>query len=392
MKENKVFDHILIVSYAHPELYPPIISMIHSLSDQTKEISVVTRYMLKSKWNYPNNVEIVYVNKKLHEGFEIENISILKKLKHFLSSIKVISKLVREKQTSLLIVHDVIPLFISFLLRRSLVKNNIKIWYHNHDVTKPENAGKYSLMGIAARYQKKAFPYIDLFSLPARERLKYFPLELLKRKPIVIPNYPLKKIYQKIEKTYSPSSKTIKLVYQGSIGVGHGLEVIIKVLTIKVNHKQLELHLVGKIREEYLKKLKLIAVKHKVSSFLYYHGMKPFSELAYTLSQFDIGLAIHQPYNITYATGGSASNKIYEYAACGLPVLYFDDQHYNNYLSHFEWTFSTDLSQSSLEKFFNIIINNYLYFSNKAKTDFEDSLNYERIFKPLKKELNQFHD
>ena len=124
----------------------------------------------------------------------------------------------------------------------------------------------------------------------------------------------------------------------------------IKILNQTINNKSLELHLVGKIRAPYLQQLTALAKQNGVLDRFEYHGMKPFTQLPAFLSGFDVGIAIHKPYNITYATGGSASNKIYEYAAVGLPVLLFDNEHYRFYLGDNNWSFFTDLTHDSLIK------------------------------------------
>ena len=80
---KKTINHITVLIYAHPELYPPTLSAIEELSQIADKIDVVTRNMLTSKWKYPSNVRVNYINKKKYEGFEIENISFVLKIIHF---------------------------------------------------------------------------------------------------------------------------------------------------------------------------------------------------------------------------------------------------------------------------------------------------------------------
>ena len=93
----------------------------------TDSIDLVTRNTLKSKWTYPDNVTINYVNKIQYEGFAIEKIPIWLKLQHFFNFIVLLKKLIKRKQTKILIVHDVIPLFAAYLLKKPLKKNQIKL-------------------------------------------------------------------------------------------------------------------------------------------------------------------------------------------------------------------------------------------------------------------------
>ncbi len=380
MDNSKYMSHITIASYAHPELYPPVLSAIEQLSKITETIDLVTRNTLKSQWEYPKNVTINYVNKQQYEGFGIEKIPTWMKLQHFVNYVFLLKRLIKKNNSKILIVHDVIPLFAAFLLRGFLKRKKVKLWYHNHDVTDMTKAGHYSLMGIAAVYEKRAFHYIDIFTLPSKERLEYFPIEVLKNQPIILPNYPLKSFYSKAHKETSDTVQTIKLVFQGSIGDGHGLEEIISILNEPINGKQLELHLVGKLRDSYLKKLENLVDQHNVQAYFKYHGMQPFAKLPQFLSQFDIGIAIHKPYNVTYSTGGTASNKIYEYAALAMPVLLFDNAHYRTYLGERDWTFFTDLTKQSLRKEVEMMDTDLSLYSKNAYDDFQNEFNFEQLF------------
>ncbi len=72
-----------------------------------------------------------------------------------------------------------------------------------------------------------------------------------------------------------------------------------------------------------------------------------------------VGIATHLPICIGYKTAAKASNKIYEYAASGLPVLYYNTEHYISHLSKYKWAIATDLSVQDLKKQINYIRQNY---------------------------------
>ena len=112
--------------------------------------------------------------------------------------------------------------------------------------------------------------------------------------------------------------------------------------------------------------------------------MKPFKQLPAFLSGFDVGIAIHKPYNITYATGGSASNKIYEYAALGMPVLLFDNEHYRSYLGDNDWSFFTDLTHDSLINSLMAIHDSFSVATLAARKDFLEKYNYGNCFQKIK--------
>jgi hypothetical protein len=380
---KKPIKHITILIYAHPELYPPTLSAIEELSQLADNIDVVTRNMLASKWEYPKNVRVNYINKKKYLGFGIEKVSFGLKIIHFVRFVMMSHRLIKKKKSQIVLVYDAIPLYVAHLLRETLKKQDSLLWYHNHDVTDLSKASSFSIMSIASRKQDIAMQDVRMFSLPSKERLVYFKNIPKGVNPIIIPNYPLKKFYSKHVKKERKNSNTLKLVYQGSIGTGHGLEDILRVMNQSINGKKVELHLVGKIRAPYLQQLSNLAKENNVLDRFEYHGMKSFTELPSYLSRFDIGIAIHKPYNITYATGGSASNKIYEYAAIGLPVLLFDNKHYRSYLGATNWSFFTELSSASLVKTLECIDDNWHNASKAAQKDFLDTYNFEACFQKL---------
>ena len=386
---KKPIKHITILIYAHPELYPPTLSAIEELSQIADSIDVVTRNMLDPKWEYPKNVRVHYINKKKYVGFGIEKVSFGLKIIHFLKFVMMSHRLIKKNKSKIVLAYDAIPLYVAHLLKATLKKQDSLLWYHNHDVTDLSKANYFSIMSIASRKQDSAIQNIGMFSLPSKERLVYFKNIPKEINPIIIPNYPLKKVYSKHIKKEIKTTSRLKLVYQGSIGKGHGLESIIKILNQPINNKSLELHLVGKIRAPYLQQLNTLAKQNGVLDRFEYHGIKPFTQLPAFLSGFDVGIAIHKPYNITYATGGSASNKIYEYAAIGLPVLLFDNEHYRFYLGDNNWSFFTDLTNDSLIKTLESININWPNASKAAQQDFIEKYNFETCFKKLKHTLDQ---
>ena len=83
--------------------------------------------------------------------------------------------------------------------------------------------------------------------------------------------------------------------------------------------------------------------------------------------------------NQTLAT---ASNKIYEYAAVGLPVILFDTPYFREHFRHREWTFFTSLSGDSLRRTIETILSRYDAAMTAAMRDFQREFNYERVFTP----------
>jgi hypothetical protein len=97
-----------------------------------------------------------------------------------------------------------------------------------------------------------------------------------------------------------------------------------------------------------------------------------------------IGLAIYTRTDITNSTLGTASNKIFEYAALGLPVLYYDNEHFRKHLGNYSWAVPTKTSGEALKKSLEYIAGNYEELSRQARQDFLSTLNFEYRFEPVR--------
>ena len=177
--------------------------------------------------------------------------------------------------------------------------------------------------------------------------------------------------------------KEIKLLYQGTASKGHGLEEIIEILNSKIAGRDLSLTLIGNISEKYKDNLTMLAKDRNVLDRLYFRKREQYAALPLLTRDYDIGLAIHEPIGVIYSTAGTASNKIYEYAALGLPILLFDDVHYSNHLGNYPWTRFTDLSSESLIYCLSDILNLYDEISASAHGDFLSELNFETNFRRI---------
>ena len=94
-------------------------------------------------------------------------------------------------------------------------------------------------------------------------------------------------------------------------------------------------------------------------------------------------MAIHKGQDTMNKTLGTSSNKIYEYAAVGLPVLLYDNEHFKSHLAKRTWAFFSDLTQESMIKNLDDIFENYNHISKSALKDFKEELNFESYFEPI---------
>ncbi len=365
--------------YSHPESYPPTLNAINELSVHTDHIFILSRNIQnKSEWNYPPQAELI-LSGPLKGIRETEASGFLWKIGSFLRFTLDFFKIVRCNRPEWVICYDPIPLM-AYRLGSFFLSRKPRLWYHNHDVSEISMMGRFSIGRLAVRNEQNYFNRIDLFSLPSEQRKSYFPLEKLKGQLFLIPNYPSKNRGIEMKASRPDPQKELKLLFQGHVGEGHGFEEIIGILPY---HPDIKLTIIGTADLKYTAGLQKLAGERGVANRLEILKAVPYRELVGITGRHHLGIAIHKPVNIMYSTGALASNKIYEYAAAGLPILYFDIPAYREYLSRFEWAFGNDLSEKALNEQISYIRVHFNYLSEKALEDFRTSLNFEHVFQPV---------
>jgi glycosyltransferase involved in cell wall biosynthesis len=372
-------DHNLVTAiYYHPEAYPPTLNAVGVLSDYFSSISIVHRPHLKGTWKYPANVKTI-ASGQLITARQQETSGTPRKVLFFMRFVIDLLRECYKKKPSVILLYDVHALFAYRVIRPLLWHKHI-LWYHNHDISELSRERKYSIGWFACKSEKKLFAYMDIFTLPSADRLPFFPINTMKGKYFIIPNYPSISFYRPFYNPNKPMDE-IRLVFQGRIDEGHGLEEIISMLPELIDGKLLRLVLKGNCSEAYKAKLMELALLHQVTDRITFYGFTAYEEVPKIAATCHIGIGIFSKKETMHITLGTASNKIYEYAAVGLPVLYSDEPHFSSYLSTYPWAFPVKHNTMSIRQQLANILGNYAYYSGAAHETFLNELNFENYFK-----------
>lgn len=378
--------NLVIAIYSHPEYYPPTLNALEYLSGIYDHIYLVHKNVHGFDWKYPANVTLLCTGETLSaEG--AQTAGRVAKMKMFFSFVQLLRKTIKKHKPHTALMYDNLALFAFRLVYRFIKKPQV-FWYHNHDVSEPQYMRKYSLTWWAWKSEQWAFPKLDFFSLPAMERRDYFPMNKLKGTFLFIPNFPSVKVYG-ATRAKEPSDNTFKLLYQGSIGPLHGLEEIIPLLPEPIAGKNIHLVLKGFVSSDYLEELKRIAREHGVEDRLQYIPPGGYKGVVDNARTCHAGIGIHKKQDVMNKTLGTASNKIYEYAASGMAVLLFDNEHFRASLSGRSWVFFTDTSRASLLENLTAIITGWETVSDAALNDFKNDLCFEKAFLPIIAQLEK---
>ena len=224
-------------------------------------IYVLYRPHFELNWEYPPNIILLPSGKKINVKDQ-EKSNIFKKLGYLIQfSLKFI-KLSLKSKVNCILVYDYIPMLCLYFTR-FFISNNIKLWYHSHDIVEKKSLKKYSIGNFAIKAQNRCFKYLDLFTCPSIERLNYFPMSDLKGDFIILPNYPAISFYEQFNKIKKKEGE-VKFIYQGTVSPDHGLEEICKFIKDKNKYK---LSIAGIVDIEYQNRLSSICSSKTSTAF-----------------------------------------------------------------------------------------------------------------------------
>ena len=369
--------HSLVVAlYGDPEAYPPTLHALTQLSDVFTEVHVLHRPLDIARWPLPENVQF-HPSGSFMKAVAQHEVPVWRRYALFARYVRDLVKLLRGAPDAVLL-YDPLAL-LAFSLARHAMRRSAVVWYHNHDVVVVEHAKPMSLAWLAGKAEHRTFSSLDMFSLPADERRSCFPMHAFSGAYFFLPNYPALSAYRAWGHE-SRDNRTLRVLFQGSVGAGHGLENLIALLPLELEGRRVELVLKGRIEPEYRANLEGLVAARGIADRVHFVGYTSYAELLALTASCHVGIAIHTQGDIMNRTLGTASNKIYEYAASGLPVLYYDNEHFRSHLGEYRWAFATDASPESLRLVLSEVAAKLAALSASARRDFEASLHFERYF------------
>lgn len=383
MSRDTFASNLLIALYHHPERYPPTLNAVQELSRLFKHITLVFRNTNESTWIYPENVSLKN-DGSLLDSAEQAQLPLRKKILLFIHFCWHLRTQVLNSKSDGILIYDSMALLAFFCIRWSMPKLRLK-WYHSHDLAVLATVRKFSISWWAALLENSGLQQMHIFTLPAQERKAFFKLENFKGKVFFLPNLPSLHFYGQFYQPKKAPKDQLNLLYQGAVSADHGLAEIIMVLNQLELGMPVHLTIIGPIQKKYQEELTALAEAQGVADQVHFLGRIPYQDLPTYTRTGHIGLGILTNFhNDNHTTAATASNKIYEYAALGLPVLYFDKQHFKQHLQEYAWAFGTNLSRESLQQVFSTILRDYEKISACAHADFTDHLYFEYHFSAIK--------
>ncbi|NJM74459.1 MAG: glycosyltransferase family 4 protein [Acaryochloridaceae cyanobacterium RU_4_10] len=375
-----------VVIYANPDYYPPTVNAIRLLSAQF-DVVLIGRNYDPIDCEYPNNVRVIRLGKysSIVERMQASSANKFWEYINFIVNVKDLFK-----DVSLIYAYDSFG-YVAAYLSRFFSFHKAPTIYQNHEISKYMEP-LHSLTGWIQRAEKKFIHKANIVVFPDRDRANLFQTQMnLSRQPIIVPNFPLNSQFVLDENWMSIIEmrwKFVTLFYRGWISETSSMkEMITTTSLLSKLIKHINIRFVGFIHDDVYNDLKNWVNCENISNRFSYLGVLPYKDLQDPTFSSSIGFALYKNKSFDRVACASACNKIYEYAACGLPVVVSDFSTYRDYLSGESWVRFADPDDphSIVSAVLDILsdLESYKSMCVSARTAFEQKFNYESVFSPL---------
>lgn len=370
--------------YSHPEYYPPTINATINLSDVFENVDLVYIPIKKNQWAWPKNVKLREAGWPVFYGDKSKP-SLFLKLFGFITFCTKFIKVLITTKPKFILVYDNYAL-LCLKMCSFIIPSKAIIWYHNHDISDSlKGKSKFSIQYWAIKNEKTFFRNIDIFTIPSKDRINHFKIDQIKGMVKVIPNFPSLKIFKTSNLKILKNS--LKVIFVGSIAHGRGLIEFLNLMPISIGGINVELKIIGyQSNKKLIKDLFEVIRQKKLEKIVSITEAIPYSELITACEDAHLGLGFYLSGSIMDKTISTASNKIFEYAAMGKPVIS------NIILPADSWLIYSTPLENDIKKALKYCVDNYQTISKKAAQEFIDKNNFEYNFLPFLKDVMEYAD
>jgi glycosyltransferase involved in cell wall biosynthesis len=296
--------------------------------------------------------------------------------------------LIKQMQPAIVYSYDPYA-FVASLLGR-MGGRSTPLIFHLHELWDAEGLPWNSLQRWIVKAALTGTKSADAVVFPEKYRSRYW-LQAAgdSRAPIIVPNCADVNYFAEppdwnatIARRYSAR----EVVYVGSTGVANGHLEALRAIAMADHESGISLRVIGSFRPEFEATFKALANELGITERVRLDGWIAHDEVTARASGSSVGLSLYKPVTKNLEYMGSASNKLFEYAAMGLPVVVPDRASYRDFLGDAEWVKYADVEEpESIARAINSIFEDgerYVAMSRAARRAFEEQYNYEQVFAP----------
>jgi len=375
---------LLITIYANPDYYPPTVYAVRILSCYFS-IHILCRNMDEPIQQWPPEVTIERMGEYASPR-EKEQTGAGAKFIEYAKFAARTRALIKQMQPAIVYSYDP-HAFVASLFGR-MGGRSTPLIFHLHELLETEGIPWNSLQKWIVKAALTGTKSAEAVVFPEKYRARYW-LQAADdlRAPMIVPNCPDMIYFAEpadwnatIARRYSAK----EVVYLGRVGAPNGhLEAL---RAIAMSDSGISLRVIGSCRPEFEASFKALVRELGITERVSVDGWIANDEVTARVSGSSVGLSLYKPVTKNLEYMGSASNKLFEYAAMGLPVVVPDSASYRDFLGDPEWVTYADVEKpESIARAIRSIFadrERYVAMSRAARHAFEEQYNYERAFAP----------
>lgn len=372
---------LLVVFYANPDHYPPTFNAVSLLCEHF-DVHVVCRKSDRETRLWPAGVRLTRVGPSRNHA-EAMAVSKAEKLGEFLAFVWAVRSAIAEQKPAIVLAYEPHGFTAS-----SLAGCRVPLVYQRHEVEELDALSRRSLGGWVSRYALQKSDTAALLVFPEAHRAAYYQRFVkLRREPMIVPNFPLRSSFPEPDfaRLLPERARARHVLYRGAIGPANGLREAISAMPHL--DAAITLRLCGASDPAYRDELEQLAIAEGVRDRVELTGFIQFDELNRRSQCASVGLMLYQPIGTNWTFIATANNKLFEYAACGVPALAPDRLAFQELVGNEGFVELVDESDpraiaAAVER---ILASPEAYEarSRLARKRFEEQFNYERVFQPM---------
>jgi glycosyltransferase involved in cell wall biosynthesis len=377
---------ILVVIYGNPNYHPPTINGVRIMSERFS-VNVVCRNEAGPEANWPHAVAIERVGELVtaNESFDA---SVWRKLSWYRTFVRRVSATIAETRPALIYAYDPIGFAASIA---AIAKSGVEIpvVFHCHDTPVLGSRRIASLQDWIFRYALRHTGDAVFTVFPSKHRA---PIWLDKagdpRAPLIVPNGAARDFYPSREDWNALAQRrweSKRVLYLGSMGHENGQPKALSALATLPGEVKLDMAGFGTV--EFRRELSELAAALSLQARVSISDWVPEHERNRLAEQAAVGLVLYRAVNLNWEHSGPSPNKLFQYAAWGLPVVVPDRESFREFFANDEWVNYADPEDpAAIARAIEFILadsDRYVTMSHAARRAHETKYNYERLFAPV---------
>ena len=341
----KVCDVVLNSVWYDPRVRKQIVEYIANGIDLSCVGMNCARYDAEKVKMIPCKTDIV----KIPAQYDGQQKGIFRKLKREYLRFKMVRDAIIEEKPDVIHANDLNALIPAYAAKRKL-KCHIVYDSHEVNVENYTSDGRSSLAVLMETIEKFLVRRVDLMVCVSNAAAEYFEKKYGIKRPMVVTNCSLKKDF--IDKEVGEHT-TFEVLNHGQFYEGRGYELMVDACDLLMNYPDIQLAIRGFGRLE--NTLRTEVAKKKNRGKFHFYPPVTVQELIPKASESAVGVAITLPICLNFKL--SISNKLFEYASAGLPVIMSNIPEHV-YLNN-KYGFGIVLKETTAEEFANAVIRLY---------------------------------